>query len=324
MSKYILMHGTFFAIEDNALCHIAKPNSTPQENHKYLKREWKNGRWEYTYKENKPAAKKKALINESSITTKQNKVNPSVAKANAAKQALINEHSKTDGGDKHQIQSKQNAAVKAQKEASAAIREEGRKEAEEKSVAKARAAVSTGKQVVENLTQQAASTIDTKTDDEKADVSEQKKTAVTTADEEKKKSGGGSGSGKKTDKLADAEKYQQEAQSDLEAAQAYYEEVLARFEKGQATQEEVDAAKARVDMFQSAVNTANADVEKIKSAKKKKKKKKSTTSKTSSSSTGTGSIATKSVKDASLDRYKKAAAEKVKRLLDAKEKREQR
>lgn len=314
MAKYILMHGTFFAIDDNALCHAAKSNVAPRDDHKYLKREWKNGRWEYTYKTDAAATKKKAVTKEDSI-----------AKSTAAKNALLKERDKAGGGDRGQILAKQNAAVKAQKEASAAIREQARQEAMEKKAKTAKAATEVGKQVALGLAK--LPTSDTAKQ-------ESAKTTTQTETEEKKKSGGkGSGSKEKVDKLGDAEKYQKEVEGDLAAAKAYYEEVLARFEEGKATQEEVDAARARYEMFEAALATATEDVNKIKAdaAKKKKKKKKTNTVGKTAADIGklvaqglSKSAASSSTKNSSLDRYKKAAAEKVKKLLDAKEKREKR
>lgn len=299
MSKYILKHGTFFAVDDSFLSHAVRANSLSQQRdeHKYIKREWKNGKWVYTYETDTSTAKKTSAASDP------------VAKANAAKQALIDERSKVDGGDKHVVQVKQHEAVVTQKAAVEAIREQ---------TAKAKASVATGKQAVDNIINNSEEpTVEETVETEETEA------AKTTAkkQEEKKKTGGGSGSGKKTDKLADAEKYQQEAQSDLEAAQAYYEEVLARFEAGNATQEEVDAAKARVDMFQKAVNTAKADVEKIKSdAAKKKKKKKTTTTKNTTTTTKTTVVGTKTVSDPDIQRLRDAAHAKVGRLLDEKEK----
>ena len=44
MSVYILTH-------DGVLCHAFRDDSYQKEDHKYTKREWKNGRWVYTYDE---------------------------------------------------------------------------------------------------------------------------------------------------------------------------------------------------------------------------------------------------------------------------------
>ena len=75
MPKYILMHGTFYDVDD--LAHASPSKGKPRKNHKYVKREWKKDHWEYTYKDDKKSDTAKATTQNAttvgSNTSKQNK-----------------------------------------------------------------------------------------------------------------------------------------------------------------------------------------------------------------------------------------------------------
>ncbi len=49
MNKYIIIHGQLREIPEYELTHWGIKKGETREDHKYIKREWKNGRWQYTY-----------------------------------------------------------------------------------------------------------------------------------------------------------------------------------------------------------------------------------------------------------------------------------
>ena len=51
MSKYVIIHGQLRELPENELMHWGIKKGEARDDHKYVKREWKNGRWVYTYPE---------------------------------------------------------------------------------------------------------------------------------------------------------------------------------------------------------------------------------------------------------------------------------
>ena len=49
LSKYVIIHGRFYEVSDDELMHWGIKKGEARDDHKYIKREWKNGRWQYTY-----------------------------------------------------------------------------------------------------------------------------------------------------------------------------------------------------------------------------------------------------------------------------------
>lgn len=113
MSKYILMHGTFYDVNDLALMHA---------NHKYIKREKVSGKWVYTYADDlkglKSAAKaQQATSNRNKILTAKEKrldKQPAASSTNTAQpdKKLTFKETQLDKGAAEQEKAKKEAAKK--------------------------------------------------------------------------------------------------------------------------------------------------------------------------------------------------------------------
>lgn len=49
MSNYIFSNGQFYEVTDDELSHAWLKKGEQKKDHKYIKREWKNGKWRYYY-----------------------------------------------------------------------------------------------------------------------------------------------------------------------------------------------------------------------------------------------------------------------------------
>ena len=86
MSKYVLIHGTFY--EADELMHRLASDVKPKKNHKYVSREWKNGTWVYTYPEDSKPKSTDSKTAASSQDTKTTTNTASTAKKSDDTKAL--------------------------------------------------------------------------------------------------------------------------------------------------------------------------------------------------------------------------------------------
>lgn len=285
LTKYVIMHGTFYALDDNALMHIAVPKADTvkkvagtmkRQNVKYVKREKVNGKWVYTYPED--------------LKKKQQTVQKTDSAVKSTQKALLDERSKPGGGDRLQVLVKQNKAAKAQQTAS--TNKIKAVEAVRKTTDKGKEILNASLAAFSKLTDKSGNKTVDKTDKQKTDTPETDKTTETPKEtpvetteqatkqevdkstaKEKSSSSGGSGKGsgggsssssskseeeseKKEEDMTAQQRYEK-AKADLDAAQKNLEEVRKLHESGNANDAQLEAAQKRVDEAQKALDEAS-------------------------------------------------------------------